>query len=143
MRSSRRDPSANEIDARVISDYFDTIGALVMGKGMFDVGEVPWGDDPPWGMPVFIVTHDARETVTKEGGTTYSFVTDRPEAALEQARVAAGDRDVGLAGGANLGQQYLSAGLLDELLIHLVPALHGSDGNNLNRLVHHERGRYF
>jgi dihydrofolate reductase len=96
-----------------------------MGRRMFTVGEDPWGDDPPFGMPVFIVTHRPRERVTKEGGTTYTFVTDGIEAALQQAREAAGDKDVAVAGGADLAQQYLNAGLLDELQIHLVPLLLG------------------
>lgn len=131
MRASKRHPShADETDAQVIEDYAGTIGALVMGKGLFDIGDAPWGDDPPWGMPVFVVTHNANDPVAKQGGTTYTFVTDGPEAALEEARAAAGDRDVGLVGGANLAHQYLDAGLLDELLIHLVPVLLG-DGVRL------------
>jgi dihydrofolate reductase len=79
---------------------------------------------------VFILTHHAREPVTKEGGTTFTFVTDGIEAALEQARAAAGDEDVAVGGGANVTQQYLKAGLLDELQIHVVPLLLG-DGVRL------------
>lgn len=74
-------------------------------------------------MPVFVVTHHAREPLIKQGGTTFAFVTDGIESALEQAREAAGDQDVGLSGGANIAQQYLKAGLIDELQIHLVPVL--------------------
>jgi dihydrofolate reductase len=107
---------------------------------MFSGGEGPWeddpnadawwGDDPPFHHPVFILTHHARKPVTKEGGTTFTFVTDGIEAALEQARAAAGDKDVAVGGGANVAQQYLRAGLLDELQIHVVPVLLG-DGVRL------------
>jgi len=81
-------------------------------------------------VPVFVLTHHARETVTKQGGTSFTFVTDGIEAALEQAQAAAGDKDVAIAGGASLIQQYLRAGLLDEFQIHLVPLLLG-DGVRL------------
>jgi len=83
------------------------------------------GDDPPFHHPVFVVTHHAREPVTKQGGTTFTFVTDGIEAALEQAREAAGSKDVAVGGGANVAQQYLKAGLLDELQFHVVPVLLG------------------
>jgi dihydrofolate reductase len=92
-----------------------------MGKRMFDVGFEPWGDPPPFGMPVFVVTHEEREALPMQGGTTYTFVTDGIEAALELARAAAGDKNVGIWGGANIMRQYLKAGLLDEMQIHLIP----------------------
>jgi dihydrofolate reductase len=76
-------------------------------------------------MPVFVVTHEARDPVATEGGTTFTFVTAGIESALAQARAAAGDRDISVAGGANIAQQYLKAGLLDEIQIHLVPVLLG------------------
>jgi dihydrofolate reductase len=110
-------------------------GAVIMGRRMFSGGEGPWeddpkadgwwGDDPPFHKPVFVLTHHARETENKQGGTTYTFVTEGPEAALEQARAAAGDKDVLLAGGANVAQEFLKGGLLDELEIHLPPVLLG------------------
>jgi dihydrofolate reductase len=84
-----------------------------------------WGDAPPFHHPVFILTHHAREPVRKEGGTTFTFVTAGIEAALDQARAAAGESDVGIGGGADVAQQYLRAGLLDELQIHLVPVFLG------------------
>jgi dihydrofolate reductase len=84
-----------------------------------------WGDDPPFHHPVYILTHHPRETATKQGGTSFTFVTDGIEAALDQAREAAGDKDVAVAGGANVVQQYLAAGLLDELQVHVVPMLLG------------------
>jgi dihydrofolate reductase len=110
-------------DSDVIEESVANIGAVLMGRSMFDCGEEPWGDEPPFHSPVFIVTHNAREEIVKEGGTTYTFVTDGLEAALEQARRAAGGKDVSLAGGANMVQQVLKLGVLDELQIHLVPVL--------------------
>ena len=124
--------------SRVVEESLENIGATVMGRNMFggrgDWGADPWegwwGDDPPFHMPVFIVTHHAREPVAKGGGTTFTFVTDGIEAALDQARAAAGEKDVALGGGANVAQQYLRAGLIDEMQIHLVPILLG-DGVRL------------
>jgi len=121
--------------SEVLEEALRNTGATVMGRRMFSGGaggweddpnaDAWWGDDPPFHHPVFILTHHARETVTKQGGTTFTFVTDGIEAALEQAKAAAGDKDVAVAGGANVAQQYLKAGLLDELLIHLVPVFLG------------------
>src|SRR5262245_1506698 len=96
-----------------------------IGKRMFDVGFEPWGDPPPFHMPVFIVTHEAREPLPMQGGTTYTFVTDGIEAALELARAAAGDKNVLIQGGANIIRQYLKAALLDEMHISLIPILLG------------------
>jgi dihydrofolate reductase len=111
------------------------VGAEIMGRRMFSGGEGPWeddpnadawwGDNPPFHVPVFVLTHHEREPVAKEGGTTFTFVTDGIESALEQARAAAEDKDVALDGGASVAQQYLSAGLLDELHIHVAPILLG------------------
>jgi dihydrofolate reductase len=115
-----------DVDAQVLDRVHQRIGALVMGRSMFDVGEVPWGPNPPFGVPVFIVTHRARETIPKHGGTTYEFVTDGIVVALDKARVAAGARDVGIQGGADVIRQYFAAGLVDDFQIHLVPVLLGS-----------------
>jgi dihydrofolate reductase len=103
---------------------------------MFSGGEGPWesdpnadawwGDEPPFHTPVFVLTNHAREPVPKQGGTTFTFVTDGVESAVEQALAAAGDRDVQVAGGGSVIQQALSAGALDEVLIHLTPVLLGS-----------------
>ena len=121
-------------DAEVIERDFDNVGAYVMGRNMFGPtggGEWDeswrgwWGDDPPFHTPVYVLTHHPRESLAMEGGTTFHFVTDGIEAALEQARAAAGDRDVVVAGGASAIQQYLAAGLLDELHLHVVPILLG------------------
>lgn len=112
-------------DAEVIYESFKATGAVVMGRRMFDVGEGPWGNNPPFHMPVFVVTHRARTKLVKEGGTTFTFVTHGIESALEQAKAAAGDNDVSVAGGANIVQQFIKAGLFNEFQIHLVPVLLG------------------
>jgi dihydrofolate reductase len=123
-------------DDEVVKESLALQGAVVMGRRMFSGGEGRWEDDPnadgwwgdapPFGVPVFVLTHHAREPVEKQGGTSFTFVTEGTEAALELAREAAGEKDVLVAGGANAVQQYLRAGLLDELQIHLVPLLLGS-----------------
>ena len=115
-----------ETDAAIVDEMFASTGAVLMGKRMFDVGFEPWGDPPPYRMPVFIVTHEKRAPLPMQGGTTYNFVTGGIEAALELARAAAGDKNVGVWGGANIMRQYLKAHLLDEMHIHLVPILLGS-----------------
>ncbi|HSH78314.1 MAG TPA: dihydrofolate reductase family protein [Herpetosiphonaceae bacterium] len=117
-------------DADILEEAFKNTGAVLMGRRMFDIAEEAWGDNPPFHVPVFVVTHRARETAVKQGGTTFTFVTDGIESALHQARAAAGDQDIAVAGGANIAQQYLKAGLLDEIQIHLVPILLG-DGRRL------------
>jgi dihydrofolate reductase len=119
-----------KIDAKIFDEFRASTGAVIIGKRMFDVGFEPWGDPPPFGMPVFIVTHQKREPLPMKGGTTYTFVTDGIEAALELAHAAAGDKNVGIWGGANIIRQYLKAGLLDEMQIHLIPILLG-DGIRL------------
>jgi dihydrofolate reductase len=122
-------------DSDVIEESLRATGAVVMGRKMFSGGEGRWeddprvdgwwGDDPPFHVPVFVLTHHARKTEVMQGGTTFNFVTDGIEAALEQARAAAEEKDVLLAGGASIVQQYLKAGLLDELQIHVAPVLLG------------------
>ena len=110
-----------------------------MGRNMFGGGSGPWGTDPwegwwgenpPFHAPVFVLTHHPREPLVKDGGTTFTFVADGIESALRQAMDAAGGRDVSLAGGADVAQQYLRAGLIDQLQINLVPVLLG-DGTPL------------
>lgn len=111
-------------DAGVIDRSSRNRGAVVMGRTTFDVGEGPWGEDGAFQLPCFVVTHQARQRLTR-GRTTFTFVTEGIESALAQARVAAGDKDVWLMG-ANADQQYLQAGLVDELRIHLIPVLLGA-----------------
>lgn len=106
-------------------ERFATTGALVMGRTMFDVGVGPWGDDPVFRASVFVVTHRARAPIVKRGGTTYSFVADGPDVALERARAAAGAGDICIAGGATVIRSYLSAQVIDELRLHIVPVLLG------------------
>jgi dihydrofolate reductase len=128
-------------DDEVVQEWLAGSGAVVMGRQMFSGGAGPWesdpnadgwwGDNPPFHAPVFVLTHHPRETVVKEGGTSYIFVTDGIEAALEQARAAAGDKNVQLGGGGSVVQQFLKAGLLDELNVHLVPVLLGDGGVRL------------
>jgi dihydrofolate reductase len=114
-----------ETDDAIVDEIYASTGAVLIGKRMFDVGFEPWGDPPPFGMPVFVVTHEARAPLPMQGGTTYTFVSDGIEAAFELARAAADDKNVGIWGGANIIRQYLKAGLLDEMQIHLIPVLLG------------------
>jgi dihydrofolate reductase len=121
-------------DADVVDELVQGIGAYIMGRNMFGGGDGPWdetwtgwwGDDPPYHAPVFVLTHHLRDPLTMQGGTTFTFVHDGIESALEQAREAAGDKDVAIAGGASAVQQYLRAGLLDELNLHVVPIILGA-----------------
>ena len=115
-------------DAELLDEALRNTGASIVGRRMFDNAE-GWGENPPFEMPVFILTHQAREPLVK-GRTTFTFVTDGIESALAQARAAAGAKNVAIGGGANIAQQYLKAGLLDEIEIHLVPILLG-DGIRL------------
>ena len=112
-------------DDEVSMETYARTGAFVMGRRMFDEGEVSWPDPPPFRAPVFVLTNRAREPWVRQGGTTFTFVTDGVESALEQARAAAGEKDVLVSGGANTVGQFVEAGLLDELQIHLAPVLLG------------------
>jgi dihydrofolate reductase len=124
----------------VVEEAQSNVGATVMGRKMFGGGPGPWsedpswngwwGEDPPFHTPVFVLTHHPREPLEMAGGTTFVFVTDGIESAFQQAKQAAGGRDVLLGEGANLVQQYLAAGLVDEFELHLVPILLG-DGERL------------
>jgi dihydrofolate reductase len=123
-------------DNDVAEEHLAGIGATIMGRHMYSGGKGAWeddpkargwwGDDPPYHHPVFVLTQHAREPLPMEGGTTFNFVTDGIESALEQARAAAGDGDVAVAGGGQAISQYLRAGLVDELQLHVVPLFLGS-----------------
>ncbi|WP_254532856.1 dihydrofolate reductase family protein [Natrinema gelatinilyticum] len=122
-------------DDEIFAESIENVGAVVMGRRMFDNGEGPWGDDPyeghwgdepPFGVPVFVLTHHAREPLEMAGGTTFTFVTDGIERAIELAMDAAGGGDISIAGGASTIRQTLEAGMLDVLEIHLVPILLGN-----------------
>jgi dihydrofolate reductase len=129
---------------RIFEESRENIGASVMGRNMFgpigggDWGDGQWtgwwGDEPPFHHSVFVVTHHPRDPVEMKGGTTYHFVTDGIESALDQAKQAAGGKDVMLLGGGNIAQQYLAAGLLDELELHVVPLLLGGGSRLLDNL---------
>jgi dihydrofolate reductase len=122
-------------ESDLLQEWIDRAGATIMGRKMFSGGEGPWdhdanrdgwwGAEPPFRHPVFILTHHERDSQDMEGGTTFNFVTDGIESALEQAREAAGGKDVKIAGGAQSAQQYLDAGLVDEILIHVAPVVLG------------------
>jgi dihydrofolate reductase len=130
-------------DSEVVEEVTRNVGAYVMGRNMYGPpgGWDPewrgwWGEDPPFHTPVYVLTHHAREPLEMQGGTTFHFVTDGVESALEQARVAAGERDVSIAGGASAVQQYLRAGLLDELYLHIAPVLLGAGERLLDDVGH-------
>jgi dihydrofolate reductase len=130
MTGGERNPDSERVDRAV-----EATGAVVMGRRMFSGGEGPWesdpnpdgwwGDEPPFRVPVFVVTHHTREPVQKQGGTTFTFVTDGIESAIEQAKGAAGDGNVSVAGGAETIQQAIRAGLVDQLELHVAPILLG------------------
>jgi dihydrofolate reductase len=127
---SRREQQGMEggedsLDSRVWAEDFARFGPQVIGRTMFDYGYPNWGENPPFHAPVFVVTHRGQERIDKSGGTSYTFVTGGIKSAVEQARAAADGRDVLLAGGVSVGQQALAAGLVDEVVLHVVPKLVG------------------
>jgi len=104
----------------------ERIGANIMGKRMFEGGERSWPEEAPFHTPVYVLTHEKREPWVRPGGTTFHFLIDGPETALAQARQSAGGKDIRIAGGADVIQQYLNLGVVDELEITLAPVLFGS-----------------
>jgi dihydrofolate reductase len=122
--------------SQVVEESLANVGATIMGRNMFGGHPGPWrqdapwngwwGDNPPFHHPVFVLTHHARVPLALEGGTTFTFVTDGVDAALERARAAAQGKDVALAGGARVANEFLAAGLVDEMEISLVPTLLGA-----------------
>lgn len=115
-----------DTDSDIVGEQFEQAGAYVMGRRMFDGGEKPWGDEPPFRAPVFVVTSRPREPLHRQGGTTFTFVTDGVAAAVEQARAVANGKNVAVAGGGTLVRQVLRDGLLDELELHVVPVVLGA-----------------
>ena len=113
-------------DNDILRETFERTGASVLGKRMFEGGEQGWPEEAPFHTPVFVVTHERRARWQRPGGTTFHFVNDGIEAALEQAREAAGERDVRIGGGAATILQYVNAGLVDEFTIALSPVLFGA-----------------
>jgi dihydrofolate reductase len=134
----------SDVSDELVSEQLARQGAVVMGRRMYSGGEGPWdndpnargwwGDDPPFHVPVFVLTHHSREPLEMDGGTTFHFVTDGVDSAIEQAKSAAGERDVAIGGGADALQQAVRGGLLDELEINLVPVLLGSGRRLLENL---------
>ena len=119
-----------DTNSEIVGETFDKSGAYVMGRRMFEGGVRPWGDEPPFRAPVFVVTSRPRPPLHRSGGTTFTFVTDGVASAVEQARAVAGPKNVAVAGGGTLIRQVLAAGLLDELELHFVPVVLG-DGMRL------------
>jgi len=142
-RSHGREGGEINASTPIVEEMLENVGAILMGRNMFGGGPGPWddaewkgwwGDDPPFHVPVFVLTHHPREPLEMQGGTTFFFVTDGIEAALERAREAAGDEDVSIAGGAEVIQQYLAAGLVDELEVNVVPLVLGGGERLLENL---------
>jgi len=121
---------AHNANSEVIAETFDSAGAYVMGRRMADGGEIPWGDDPPFRTPVFVVTSRPRQTLQRKGGTSFTYITAGIHSAIEQARTAANGKNVAIAGGGTLLRQVIKLGLLDELELHIVPVILG-DGMRL------------
>jgi dihydrofolate reductase len=154
-RSFRRthgneDEGETGVDDDVVAGWSTNVGATVMGRNMFGGGPGPWdgdawrgwwGEDPPFHHPVFVLTHHPREPLEMQGGTTFHFVTDGIDAALARAKEAAGHQDVMLGGGAEVARQYLRAGLVDDMEIHVAPVLLGG-GARLFEDVGDIRSRY-
>jgi dihydrofolate reductase len=131
---------------QIIEESTANVGAVIMGRNMFGGYPGPWREDPPWTgwwgdnppyhVPVFVLTHHPRPPLAMQGGTTFTFITDGIEPALAAARAAAGNRDIVVAGGAQVVQQYLAAGLIDEVNVSVVPLLLGAG----ERLFEHTAG---
>ena len=113
------------VNSQIVEETFAAAGAYVMGRRMFDGGEIPWGEVPPFRAPVFVVTHRDREILERAGGTSFTFVTDGIDRAVGLAKDAASGKNVAVAGGGTLVRQVLAAGLLDELELHIAPVLLG------------------
>jgi dihydrofolate reductase len=141
-RQHGREGGERNADSEVVENASGGIGAHIMGRRMFGGGDGAWdeswkgwwGDEPPFHVPVFVLTHHEREPLEMEGGTIFTFVTDGIESALEQAEAAAGGQDVAIAGGASAVQQYLAAGKLDELYLHVVPIILGGGERLLDNI---------
>jgi len=115
----------DSLDSQVWADNFARFGPQIIGRTMFDYGYPNWGENPPFHAPVFVVTHRGQERIDKSGGTSYTFVAGGIKAAVEQACAVSDGKDVLLAGGVSIAQQALAAGLVDEVVLHVVPKLVG------------------
>lgn len=121
-------------NSEIVEESLANRGAVIVGRRMFDNAD-GWGEEPPFHVPVFVLTHRAHEPEAKQGGTTFTFVTDGVESAMEQAKAAAGDKNILVAGGASTVQQFLKAGLVDEIQIHVTPLLLGGGVKLLDNLT--------
>ena len=120
----------NNTNSEIVAETFASAGAYVMGRRMADGGEIPWGETPPFRAPVFVVTHRPRPTLQRQGGTSFTYVTDGVASAIDQAVAAAAGKNVAIAGGGTLVREVIKLGLLDELELHVVPVILG-DGMRL------------
>ncbi len=136
--------SEHPVNRQVQSEMLDGMGATIMGRNMFGPIRGPWadsdwkgwwGDNPPYHCPVFVLTHHEHDSIRLDGGTTFHFVTDGIEAAYTQARAAAGDRDISIAGGASCARQAIQAGVVDEIDLQVTPVILGSGERLLDGLV--------
>jgi dihydrofolate reductase len=129
-------------DSDVVEEFFENVGAVIMGRKMFGGGDGAWneswkgwwGEDPPYHAAVFVLTDHPRKPLPMQGGTTFYFITDGIQAALEQARAVAGQKIVSIAGGASTVQQFIRAGLLDELYLHISPVILGAGERLLDKV---------
>ena len=115
----------NNKDSDIIDGIFNRTGTTIIGKRMFEEGEANWPEEAPFRTPVFVLTHEKREPWERKGGTTFYFVNDGIHGALEQAKQVAGDKDIRIGGGADVIRQYLHAGLVEELELHIAPLILG------------------
>lgn len=122
MFAGRTAEEAEAFQEEKLSD----VGAVIMGHTTFELGVGPWGDDPTFHAPCFVISSTAHDVIDRAGGTSYRFVTEGPDRALADAKEAAGDTDVLVMGGARTAQEFIRAGMLDELRIHLVPLMLGA-----------------
>jgi len=126
-------------DNQIVEHTFERTGVSIMGKRMFELGEVMWPEEAPFHTPVFVLTSQVREPWVRPGGTTFYFVNDGIESALRQARTVPGYRDIRIAGGADVIQQYLRAGLVDEFALAISPVMFGG-GRRLFEAISREVG---
>lgn len=117
------------------AEFFENTGAYIIGGRTFELGFEPWGENPPYHAPCFVLWDKPRETITMQGGTSYNFVSDGIKSALDQAKEAAGDKKIIIMGGANAAQQYLNARLVDELHIHVAHMLLGKGTRLFDKLT--------
>jgi dihydrofolate reductase len=125
------------VDGKMIRDTIDRTGSYIMGKRMFDEGEVNWPENL-FKAPVYVLTHEKREPWVQKGTTTFYFINDGIESALEKARATANGKDIRLQGGGNMLQQYLNAGHVDEFIIHIAPVFIGSGIRLFDHIQHNK-----